>query len=63
MLFTAKLLPSTPDAFLSMRRYLYKLRDLHLDSENYTEASFTLLLHAELLQVWSQRTAKTKNQI
>lgn len=32
-------------------RYLYKLRDLHLDCENYTEASFTLLLHAELLEV------------
>ncbi|KAJ8401055.1 hypothetical protein AAFF_G00390120 [Aldrovandia affinis] len=30
-------------------RYLYKLRDLHLDCENYTEASYTLLLHAELL--------------
>lgn len=32
-------------------RYLYKLRDLHLDCENYTEASYTLLLHAELLEV------------
>lgn len=32
-------------------RYLYKLRDLHLDCENYTEAAFTLLLHAELLEV------------
>lgn len=32
-------------------RYLYKLRDLHRDSENYTEAAYTLLLHAELLQV------------
>uniref|UniRef100_A0A8D2LHM2 Dedicator of cytokinesis 5 n=1 Tax=Varanus komodoensis TaxID=61221 RepID=A0A8D2LHM2_VARKO len=32
--------------------YLYKLRDLHTDSENYTEAAYTLLLHAELLQ-WS----------
>uniref|UniRef100_A0A8D3D1I7 Dedicator of cytokinesis 5 n=1 Tax=Scophthalmus maximus TaxID=52904 RepID=A0A8D3D1I7_SCOMX len=31
-------------------RYLYKLRDLHLDCENYTEASYTLLLHAELLE-------------
>lgn len=36
---------------LLLDRYLYKLRDLHLDSENYTEASFTLLLHAELLEV------------
>ncbi|XP_029459966.1 dedicator of cytokinesis protein 5 isoform X2 [Rhinatrema bivittatum] len=33
-------------------RYLYKLRDLHRDCENYTEAAYTLLLHAELLQ-WS----------
>lgn len=32
-------------------RYLYKLRDLHLDCENYTEAAYTLLLHAELLEV------------
>ena len=30
---------------------MYKLRDLHLDSENYTEAAYTLLLHAELLEV------------
>uniref|UniRef100_A0A8C6WXT2 Dedicator of cytokinesis 5 n=1 Tax=Neogobius melanostomus TaxID=47308 RepID=A0A8C6WXT2_9GOBI len=35
-------------------RYLYKLRDLHLDCENYTEAAFTLLLHAELLE-WSDK--------
>ncbi|XP_040482425.1 dedicator of cytokinesis protein 5 isoform X2 [Ursus maritimus] len=35
-------------------RYLYKLRDLHRDSENYTEAAYTLLLHAELLQ-WSDK--------
>uniref|UniRef100_A0A8B9FPW1 Dedicator of cytokinesis 5 n=1 Tax=Amazona collaria TaxID=241587 RepID=A0A8B9FPW1_9PSIT len=34
-------------------RYLYKLRDLHTDCENYTEAAYTLLLHAELLQ-WSE---------
>lgn len=34
-----------------LTRYLYKLRDLHRDSENYTEAAYTLLLHAELLQV------------
>ncbi|XP_070790171.1 dedicator of cytokinesis protein 2 [Pituophis catenifer annectens] len=33
-------------------RYLYKLRDLHLDSENYTEAAYILLLHASLLK-WS----------
>ncbi|KAG8441054.1 hypothetical protein GDO86_006699 [Hymenochirus boettgeri] len=35
-------------------RYLYKLRDLHLHKENYTEAAYTLLLHAELLQ-WSEK--------
>ncbi|XP_015198521.1 dedicator of cytokinesis protein 5 isoform X2 [Lepisosteus oculatus] len=35
-------------------RYLYKLRDLHLDCENYTEAAYTLLLHAELLE-WSDQ--------
>uniref|UniRef100_A0A665TXY5 Dedicator of cytokinesis 5 n=1 Tax=Echeneis naucrates TaxID=173247 RepID=A0A665TXY5_ECHNA len=34
--------------------YLYKLRDLHLDCENYTEAAYTLLLHAELLE-WSDK--------
>ncbi|XP_062909750.1 dedicator of cytokinesis protein 2-like [Mobula hypostoma] len=33
-------------------RYLYKLRDLHLECENYTEAAYTLLLHAKLLK-WS----------
>uniref|UniRef100_A0A673YVJ4 Dedicator of cytokinesis 5 n=1 Tax=Salmo trutta TaxID=8032 RepID=A0A673YVJ4_SALTR len=32
-------------------RYLYKLRDLHLVCENYTEAAYTLLLHAELLEM------------
>lgn len=32
---------------------MYKLRDLHRDCENYTEAAYTLLLHAELLQVIS----------
>ncbi|XP_067879106.1 dedicator of cytokinesis protein 5 isoform X2 [Heterodontus francisci] len=36
-------------------RYLYKLRDLHRDCENYTEAAYTLLLHAELLQ-WSDQS-------
>uniref|UniRef100_A0A6Q2YR91 Dedicator of cytokinesis 5 n=1 Tax=Esox lucius TaxID=8010 RepID=A0A6Q2YR91_ESOLU len=35
-------------------RYLYKLRDLHLVCENYTEAAYTLLLHAELLE-WSDK--------
>uniref|UniRef100_A0AAY4DU56 Dedicator of cytokinesis 2 n=1 Tax=Denticeps clupeoides TaxID=299321 RepID=A0AAY4DU56_9TELE len=31
-------------------RYLYKLRDLHVDVENYTEAAYTLLLHSKLLK-------------
>ncbi|XP_041956081.1 dedicator of cytokinesis protein 5 isoform X1 [Alosa sapidissima] len=35
-------------------RYLYKLRDLQLDCENYTEAAYTLLLHAEHLE-WCDR--------
>ncbi|XP_026124948.1 dedicator of cytokinesis protein 5-like [Carassius auratus] len=39
-------------------RYLYKLRDLHLDRENYTEAAYTLLLHAELLE-WSDKPCAT----
>uniref|UniRef100_A0A669D3J8 Dedicator of cytokinesis 2 n=1 Tax=Oreochromis niloticus TaxID=8128 RepID=A0A669D3J8_ORENI len=33
-------------------QYLYKLRDLHLECENYTEAAYTLLLHSRLLK-WS----------
>ncbi|XP_072524754.1 dedicator of cytokinesis protein 2 [Salminus brasiliensis] len=33
-------------------RYLYKLRDLHLDGDNFTEAAYTLLLHSKLLK-WS----------
>uniref|UniRef100_A0A671X9T0 Dedicator of cytokinesis 5 n=1 Tax=Sparus aurata TaxID=8175 RepID=A0A671X9T0_SPAAU len=51
-------------------RYLYKLRDLHLDCENYTEAAYTLLLHAELLEVsdtskdgdhvWTQQELKER---
>ncbi|KAI8499441.1 Dedicator of cytokinesis protein 2 [Branchiostoma belcheri] len=31
-------------------RYLYKLCDLHLECDNYTEAAYTLLLHATLLK-------------
>lgn len=38
----------------SLNRYLYKLRDLHLDCDNYTEAAYTLLLHTWLLKVLSQ---------
>ncbi|XP_076363419.1 dedicator of cytokinesis protein 3-like isoform X2 [Tachypleus tridentatus] len=33
-------------------RYIYKLCDIHLPAENYTEAAFTLKLHADLLS-WS----------
>ncbi|XP_053200600.1 dedicator of cytokinesis protein 3-like isoform X2 [Panonychus citri] len=33
-------------------RYIYKLCDLHIPAENYTEAAFTLKLHADLLN-WS----------
>lgn len=32
-------------------RYLYKLCDLHKECDNYTEAAYTLLLHARLLKV------------
>uniref|UniRef100_A0A8C4UYB4 Dedicator of cytokinesis protein 2 n=1 Tax=Falco tinnunculus TaxID=100819 RepID=A0A8C4UYB4_FALTI len=31
-------------------RYLYKLKDLHVSYENYTEGAYTLLLHARLLK-------------
>lgn len=30
-------------------RYIYKLHDLHLQAENYTEAGFTLKLYADML--------------
>ncbi|XP_064422203.1 dedicator of cytokinesis protein 3 isoform X2 [Latimeria chalumnae] len=35
-------------------RYIHKLCDMHLQSDNYTEAAFTLLLYWELLQ-WEDR--------
>uniref|UniRef100_T1IUW7 Dedicator of cytokinesis protein 3 n=1 Tax=Strigamia maritima TaxID=126957 RepID=T1IUW7_STRMM len=35
-------------------RYIYKLHDLHLPAENYTEAASTLKLHADQL-TWSKR--------
>uniref|UniRef100_A0A8C9LG95 DOCKER domain-containing protein n=1 Tax=Pavo cristatus TaxID=9049 RepID=A0A8C9LG95_PAVCR len=41
-------------------RYLYKLRDLHTDCENFTEAAYTLLLHAELLQMWEKAIQLSK---
>ncbi|XP_062488155.1 dedicator of cytokinesis protein 2-like isoform X2 [Pezoporus occidentalis] len=37
-------------------RYLYKLRDLHVSYENYTEGAYTLLLHARLLK-WSDEAS------
>lgn len=37
--------------YFPLNRYLYKLRDLHLDCDNYTEAAYTLLLHTWLLKV------------
>ena len=33
-------------------KYIYKLYDLHVQAENYTEIAFTLLLHADLFS-WS----------
>ena len=35
-------------------RYIYKLHDLHLPAGNYTEAGFTLQLHANQLH-WTSR--------
>ncbi|XP_066523017.1 dedicator of cytokinesis protein 4b isoform X3 [Hoplias malabaricus] len=35
-------------------RYIHKLYDLHMKAQNYTEASYTLLLYDELLE-WSER--------
>ncbi|KAL3048507.1 hypothetical protein OYC64_007128 [Pagothenia borchgrevinki] len=35
-------------------RYIHKLYDLHFKAQNYTEASYTLLLYDELLE-WSDR--------
>ncbi|CAH2276722.1 dedicator of cytokinesis 2 [Pelobates cultripes] len=40
-------------------RYLYKLRDFHLDCENYTEAAYTLLLHTRLLK-WSDEQCSSQ---
>ncbi|ELW66240.1 Dedicator of cytokinesis protein 2 [Tupaia chinensis] len=41
-------------------RYLYKLRDLHLDCDNYTEAAYTLLLHTWLLKMWEEAISLCK---
>uniref|UniRef100_A0A6Q2ZKA2 Dedicator of cytokinesis 2 n=1 Tax=Esox lucius TaxID=8010 RepID=A0A6Q2ZKA2_ESOLU len=40
-------------------RYLYKLRDLHMAVENYTEAAYTLLLHSRLLKVCTHTHTQT----
>lgn len=43
--------PSCPTHGTLAPRYLYKLKDLHVSYENYTEGAYTLLLHARLLKV------------
>ena len=42
-------------------RYIYRLADLHKANGNFVEASFTLLLHAELLQ-WTNQMQKQEGQ-
>lgn len=37
------------------RRYIYKLHNLHLQAENYTEAGYTLKLYASMLS-WDRET-------
>uniref|UniRef100_A0A8C7XX72 Dedicator of cytokinesis 2 n=1 Tax=Oryzias sinensis TaxID=183150 RepID=A0A8C7XX72_9TELE len=44
-------------------RYLYKLRDLHLEGENYTEAAYTLLLHSRLLKARQTRIKHTNQMM
>ena len=41
-------------------RYIYKLSEIHLEASNLTEAGFTLLLHAELLE-WSANKLQPEN--
>ena len=43
-------------------RYLYKLKDLHQQSGNHTEAAFTLLLHGELLD-WTNQLLPDENDL
>ncbi|XP_008325250.1 dedicator of cytokinesis 2 [Cynoglossus semilaevis] len=43
-------------------RYLYKLRDLHLEGDNFTEAAYTLLLHSRLLK-WSDEMCSPQFEI
>uniref|UniRef100_A0A8C5CX94 Dedicator of cytokinesis 2 n=1 Tax=Gadus morhua TaxID=8049 RepID=A0A8C5CX94_GADMO len=42
------------DTHTRTHTYLYKLRDLHLDCDHYTEAAYTLLLHSRLLKMWEE---------
>ncbi|KAK2163113.1 hypothetical protein LSH36_85g03072 [Paralvinella palmiformis] len=42
-------------------RYLYKLKELHLQSSNHTEAAFTLLLHAKVLDWTDQLLPEEEN--
>ncbi|KAJ1066991.1 hypothetical protein K5549_012350 [Capra hircus] len=42
-----------PESESGSEQYLYKLCDLHKECDNYTEAAYTLLLHAKLLK-WSE---------
>ena len=36
---------------INSHRYIYKLSELHEREQNFTEAGFTLLLHADKLKV------------
>lgn len=36
-------------------RYIYKLHDLHLQAENFTEAGFTLKLYASMIN-WDRES-------
>ncbi|XP_013109839.2 dedicator of cytokinesis protein 3 isoform X1 [Stomoxys calcitrans] len=42
-------------------RYIYKLHDLHLQAENYTEAGFTLKLYADMLSWDRESTSLSPN--
>lgn len=39
-------------------RYIYKLHDLHLQADNFTEAGFTMKLYADQLS-WTNSTIVT----
>ena len=44
-------------------RYIYHLGELHHKSSNWVEAGFTLLLHAQLLQVWNELSCTVALQL